>query len=360
MASPMELHFSIPAEPAKAHLAAALQEQGFSVSPSASGGLLVKRGSLGTTLVAGALAGNDMHVEFGVEMTETPEGTLAQVRRSSASGFLKGGAIGAAKTNDVIQTAMHQAGARLAQQGVLVGTTPSAEPLQPAPYLPPPVDYAGRTNVVAIVALVLGFLFPLGGIIAGAVALAQVKRTGEKGRGLAIGGIVVGSLATLLLIGIVVVATIVGLATSTQTSPPATAPQSSSAPEASPAPEGGTDDVDVFSVSVGDCINDFGTSEVSSVEAIDCAQPHDYEVYAEVTIPGDAFPGEEAVTTAANDECVAAFDAFVGLSYQESLLDFSYLAPTEESWQLNGDRLITCLIVDPAGQTSGSLAGAAR
>lgn len=356
MASPMELLFSIPAEPAEAHLAAALQEQGFSVSPSASGGLLVKRGSLGTTLVAGALAGNDMHVEFGVEMTETPEGTLAQVRRSSASGFLKGGAIGATKTNDVIQTALHQAGARLAQQGVLVGTTPSADPAQPAPapYLPPPVDYAGRTNVVAIVALVLGFLFPLGGIIAGAVALAQVKRTGEKGRGLAIGGIVVGSLATLLLIGIIAVVTIVGIATSTQSSPPISAPESSSAPDE------GTDDVDVFSVAVGDCINDFGSSEVTSVEAIDCAQPHDYEVYTEITIPGDAFPGEEAVTTAANDECVAAFDAFVGLSYQESLLDFSYLAPTAQSWQLNDDRLITCLIFDPAGQTSGSLAGAAR
>ncbi|GMA27171.1 DUF4190 domain-containing protein [Arenivirga flava] len=356
MSSPVELLFSIPAEPAKVHLAAALQEQGFSVSPSASGGLLVKRGSLGTTLVAGALAGNDMHVEFGIEVTPTPEGTLAQVRRSAASGFLKGGAIGAAKTNDVIQTAMHQAGARLAQQGVLVGTTPSADPTQPAPmpYLPPPVDYAGRTNVVAIVALVLGFLFPLGGIIAGAVALAQVKRTGEKGRGLAIGGIVVGSLATLLLIGIVAVATIVGIATSSQTAPPVTAPQSSSVPE-----EGG-DEVDVFSVAVGDCINDFGTGEVNSVEALDCALPHDYEVYSEITIPGNEFPGQDAVTAAADDQCVAAFDAFVGLGYQESLLDFSYLAPTADSWQLNDDRLITCLIYDPAGQTSGSLAGAAR
>lgn len=361
MASPQELRFSVPIEQARAHLAGALQEQGFSVADAASGGLLVRRGSLGTTLIAGALAGNDMHVEFGVEFTETPSGSLAQVRRSAAGGFLKGGAIGAAKTSDVIQTAMHQAGARLAQYGVLEGQTPVVgsggaawpPPAASGPVVPAPVDYQGRTNVVAIVAIVLGFLFPLGGIIAGAVALAQVKRTGEKGRGLAIAGISIGSVLIVVLVGAIVLFAALGFATSSSSSsPPSTVPGQQ-------APQDESGEVDVFSVSVGDCINDFGSSEVTSVEAIDCALPHDYEVYSELTIPGDTFPGGDQVTVLAQESCVTAFVDFVGLSYEESLLDFSYLAPTEQSWQA-GDRLVSCLIIDPATQTSGSLAGAAR
>ncbi len=357
MASPMELRLSVPAEQAKAHVAAALQEQGFSVSGSASGGLLVSRGNLGTTLVAGAFAGQDMHVEFAIDVTEHVGVTVAQVRRSAAGGFLKGGAIGAARTNDVIQNAMHQAGTRLAQQGVLEGSvamagTPGAAgwppPAPAGPVVPPPVAYAGRTNVVAIVAIVLGFLFPIGGIIAGAVALAQVKRTGEKGRGLAIAGISIGSVLILLLIGTIALLAVFGLAASSQTE------RTDSSPQA------GSSEVDVFSVQVGDCINDFGSGEVSSVEAIDCSLPHDYEVYSELTIPGEAFPGGDEVTALADEACFAAFEGFVGLTYEESLLDVSYFAPTEQSWQSNGDRLVSCLVFEPGAQSVGSLAGAAR
>ncbi len=57
-----------------------------------------------------------------------------------------------------------------------------------------------RTNGVAIAAIIMGFVLPIGGIIAGAVALAQIKRTGEKGRGLAIGGIIAGGVITVLTI----------------------------------------------------------------------------------------------------------------------------------------------------------------
>ncbi len=53
---------------------------------------------------------------------------------------------------------------------------------------------------MAIAAIIMGFVLPIGGIIAGAVALAQIKRTGEKGRGLAIGGIIAGGVITVLTI----------------------------------------------------------------------------------------------------------------------------------------------------------------
>ncbi|MEO6310338.1 MAG: DUF4190 domain-containing protein, partial [Leifsonia sp.] len=47
-------------------------------------------------------------------------------------------------------------------------------------------------NVLAIVSLVSAFFVSLAAIITGHIALSQIKRTGEKGRGLAIAGLVIG------------------------------------------------------------------------------------------------------------------------------------------------------------------------
>ncbi|MCJ1688583.1 DUF4190 domain-containing protein [Rathayibacter sp. VKM Ac-2927] len=376
MVSPTELRLTVPLEQARALIAAALGEQGFAAVSSA-GGLDVSRGSLGTTLVAGSLAGEDMHVRFDIDLAATATGTIAQVRRSSLGGFLKGGAIGAAKANDVVQDAVHRLGTRLAEQGVLEGfpadpsssdaTTGIALPARSggASVVPPPVDYAGRKNVVAIVALVLGFLVPIGGIIAGAVALAQIRRTKEKGRGLAIAGIAVGSALIVVAIVAGILLVVFGVTAAQQAEQagpvvmPPTVTSSPFADETTPAAQD-PESVDVFSVQVGDCLNDSGVDEVSTVEIIDCAAPHDFEVFAEFPIPGDTFPGADQVDTAASEGCLAAFPDFVGLTYEESTLDYSYFSPTQESWQSNGDRLVSCLIIDPNTQTIGTLSGANR
>ncbi len=120
-------------------------------------------------------------------------------------------------------------------------------------------------------------------------------------------------------------------------------------------------DSDVFSVAVGDCLNDDGVEgEISSVPKIDCSEPHDSEAFASIEMADGDYPGDDAIFAAADSGCEAKFEAFVGISYAESVFDFSYFFPTAASWG-NGDREIICLIVDPAGKiTSGSLAGAAR
>ncbi|MEV1130390.1 DUF4190 domain-containing protein [Agromyces sp. NPDC049794] len=41
---------------------------------------------------------------------------------------------------------------------------------------------AARTNVLAIVAIITGFMAPIAGIITGHMALRQIARTGEEGR----------------------------------------------------------------------------------------------------------------------------------------------------------------------------------
>lgn len=58
-----------------------------------------------------------------------------------------------------------------------------------------------KTNVLAIVGLVLAFIVPLVGVILGFVARSQIKRTGEKGSGLALAAIIVG--LAFIVIGII-------------------------------------------------------------------------------------------------------------------------------------------------------------
>lgn len=66
---------------------------------------------------------------------------------------------------------------------------------QPAPYYPPAAPEQ-RTNTLSIIALILGILVPVGGIVTGHIALNQIKRTGEAGHGLALTGTILGYVFT--------------------------------------------------------------------------------------------------------------------------------------------------------------------
>ncbi|MGO4535248.1 DUF4190 domain-containing protein [Leifsonia sp. 2MCAF36] len=64
-------------------------------------------------------------------------------------------------------------------------------------------------NTMSIVAFIATFFISILGIILGFVALSQIKRTGEQGRGLALAAIIIGFVA--LALGIIV-AIIIGVA----------------------------------------------------------------------------------------------------------------------------------------------------
>ncbi|PRB15516.1 hypothetical protein [Microbacterium sp. MYb62] len=117
--------------------------------------------------------------------------------------------------------------------------------------------------------------------------------------------------------------------------------------------------VDVFAVKIGDCMLDTGTGMLTDASVLPCTDPHDQEVYYEITMPDAEFA--DADIDAASQECIGdAYTSFVGLSYDDSALDVTTLTPTQQSWEQSNDRVIQCLIFDPAGQVEGSLAGAAR
>lgn len=112
------------------------------------------------------------------------------------------------------------------------------------------------------------------------------------------------------------------------------------------------------SLAVADCLDDLDAASPAGFPIVPCAAPHGYEVYAILPVPGDDYPGDDAVTAAAESGCATRFDAFAGIAYRGSALDFAYLTPTDATWA--GDHAVTCVIYDPAGAVTGTLAGAAH
>lgn len=132
--------------------------------------------------------------------------------------------------------------------------------------------------------------------------------------------------------------------------------------EAETTPPAGPEDTDVFDISLGDCMNEMDSTSdsISEVPKIDCAEPHDYEVYhvEDITESG-AFPGEDEVISTADTMCEAAFEGFVGIPYLDSALYYTTMYPTAEGWAA-GDREVLCLIYEPDTQVENTLAGSAR
>ena len=95
---------------------------------------------------------------------------------------------------------------------------PAAGPAYPPPYPPPPPEYgapylggygppmapAGGTNPLAsfsLVASCVGLLCGFGsiiGIVLGVIAMNQIKKTGQQGRGLAVAGVAVGAISLVI------------------------------------------------------------------------------------------------------------------------------------------------------------------
>lgn len=81
-------------------------------------------------------------------------------------------------------------------------STPPSDPQVGYPQASPYRDWnqmqpEPKYNVLAIISLVSAFLISLAAIITGHLALSQIKKSGEKGRGLALAGLILGYLGIL-------------------------------------------------------------------------------------------------------------------------------------------------------------------
>jgi hypothetical protein len=119
------------------------------------------------------------------------------------------------------------------------------------------------------------------------------------------------------------------------------------------------DDDDVFSIVVGDCLDDAGVpDEVTTLPIVDCTEPHASEVFAGTSATEDVFPGGDVLQAALVEFCRGdAFTEFVGIPFADSRYATRGYFPTAESWA-NGDRELLCTLVDESGaELTGSLAG---
>jgi len=113
----------------------------------------------------------------------------------------------------------------------------------------------------------------------------------------------------------------------------------------------------VYVLGVGDCFDDPPPGGlVQSVPVIPCERPHDNEVYALFDLDGHAFPGASTVLERSEKGCRPRLDAFLGTGASLRGYDFSYLHPTEDSWQ-RGDREVVCFAF---AADRGKLTGSAK
>lgn len=111
----------------------------------------------------------------------------------------------------------------------------------------------------------------------------------------------------------------------------------------------GAGSLTVSDLRVGDCFNlqDENEELIGEVDAKPCNEPHVYEMYFVGNLPDGEFPAQSTMDQFAADNCLPAFEEFVGLSYQESLLEVFYLTPSEDSWDA-GDQSVQCAVHHPA------------
>jgi len=205
-------------------------------------------------------------------------------------------------------------------------------------YSPPP---SRGTNGFAIAALIFGIIGgALLGFIFGFIALSQTKRTGQNGRGLALAGVILSSLWTILI----VVAIILAVTTSARRD------------SGGSVTEGGS--ISATALKVGDCVNGLkNTTNLLSLPGVPCAQAHEGEVFAVFDLPAGEYPGSAAVDDEVSKECNTRLGAYSPSAETDPDVGLFSVYPLEQNWR-RGDRQVVCLATaSSGGTTTGSIRG---
>ncbi|WP_168211887.1 septum formation family protein [Ruania zhangjianzhongii] len=109
----------------------------------------------------------------------------------------------------------------------------------------------------------------------------------------------------------------------------------------------------VATAEVGSCVNtsDF-EGEITEIPTVDCSEEHDAQVFHLFDMDDGDFPGDDAISTAAEEQCLPAFEEFVGADYQESSLDINFIGPSQDTWDQADDREVICVLYTMDGSTS--------
>jgi len=219
----------------------------------------------------------------------------------------------------------------------------------------------GKADGFAVASLVLGLLGitiigAVLGIIFGITALRRIRRTGRRGRGMAIAGLAFSAI-WLLLVGAFFV---LGNGSGKSPAQPSASAGHSSPPTAkasSPASHGALS-TNVFALRPGQCFQNPPASQtvlgVTYVTVVSCAKPHNAQAFVQFTATGTSWPGTAALRRQADTGCQARIKGNVQTSKIKQSMTLHYLYPLEASWA-SGHRIITCLIVNSKPNLTTSL-----
>jgi hypothetical protein len=194
--------------------------------------------------------------------------------------------------------------------------------------VPPVGDAAGQPRdplgVAAFVLGLLGFLVitvPVA-LILGVAALARIRRTGRRGRGLAVAGL---TFAVLWAAGYAAL----GVAAMN------TGPERNSQGQIETPTTARPDDL-----KAGDCVTGVAVGEVDGVRAVPCGEPGASTVFAVFELTAKSWPGEAGVDDLASEGCVDRYRAPSGKPGKEP--EVIFIRPIEDSWKI-GDRTVLCV-----------------
>ncbi|RSS55323.1 DUF4190 domain-containing protein [Streptomyces sp. WAC01280] len=199
------------------------------------------------------------------------------------------------------------------------------------------------TNGFAVASLVSGIVccLPPLGLILGLIALPQIKKKDQAGKGLAIAGVILSVVSSLLLtlglvtggIGTAIDGFKAGVDEASRTKSP-------------------------FALRKGQCFEGGGKEEVyaTDVEIIDCAQPHTGEVSGSFKLTGyERWPGDKEIDGLAEKRCETINSEYALDTWAVPAdLWIYFYKPTRESWRL-GDRTVTCALAKEKGTVTGSV-----
>lgn len=124
---------------------------------------------------------------------------------------------------------------------------------------------------------------------------------------------------------------------------------------AMPAPAPESTKVVLTDLRSGQCIDLPGYVPQSQdwLAVVDCAVPHNAEVYEIGDLPDGPYPGDPLVEDAVDQACDAALVTFSGST--NSRLDTYEILPTHDTWDVH-DRGYVCVAVDDDHDDTGSMA----
>jgi hypothetical protein len=198
--------------------------------------------------------------------------------------------------------------------------------------VPTPAQRRLDRYAVAAFATSLPGLVPIAAVL-GLIALPRVRKSGARGRGLAIGALVI-CCCWLIAIGVAAVLNLrgeqrAGIGRTTA----------------------------IAQVAVQQCFDaDLEVDTLRQVKIADCAAPHTGEAYAKVRASMTGLSVEQK-GTAATQQCATAFQTFVGKPYERSELDMYYVVLEDRAV---ADGNVLCMVGQPGEQLSGSMRGSQR